>query len=44
MFAHQLRGLIWLKLALRMYSLTADALKLMADASPIAQANERGMP
>src|SRR5262245_7511112 len=43
-FDHQLRGLIWLKLALRTYSLTADAPKLMAAASPTAHDHERRAP
>src|SRR5262249_31767070 len=34
-FAYQLRGLIWLKLALRTYSLNAEAPKLIDIASPI---------
>src|SRR5262245_35961285 len=37
MFDHQLRGLIWLKFALRTYSFTPDETQLIASTSAAAQ-------
>jgi hypothetical protein len=43
-FAQKLRGLIWLKLASRTYSLNIEAPKLIANISAAAQPQLRGTP